>query len=288
MNVEFGPSSGSAPAPVLEKKETHATPVSGVNVESTTTVAAPVPQVPAVASPSFLAPRGLVLGDKLPEFKEIIFPRVNIAQNIGQLKDTFQPGSLVYNQSALLFTPPIIDKTTGNVAKPGLPPVHLIVLGFRETRFVEKVKGGARGLIVDTEEQVRAAGGTTDYNEWKLKEASGIKRFEALAEAIVAIRRPDHCKDDKSVFVYDVDGHRYALGIWGLKGTAYTVAKTAFFTPRAMGCLQEGGYPSYVFAVTTKWKPFDGGNGAWIPVCIPVERTSEKALDFVRKVLTGQ
>lgn len=286
MEVSFGPESGSAPAPVVEKA-TNATPVAGVTVESTP-AAAPASQVPAVRSPGFLAPRGLVLGDKLPDFKEIIFPRVNISQNIGQLKDTFQPGSLVYNQNTCLFTPPIIDKATGNVTKQGLPPVYMIVLGFRPTRFVEKVKGGARGLIVDTEEQVRAAGGTTDYNEWKLKETSGIKRFEALAEAIVAIRRPEHCKDDKSVFVYDVDGHRYALGIWGLKGTAYTVAKTAFFTPRAMGCLQEGGYPSYVFAVTTKWKPFDGGNGAWIPVCIPTDKTSEKALDFVRRVLTGE
>lgn len=290
MNVSFGPESGSAPAPVLEKKETNVTPVTGVAAPEAP-VAQPAAQMPAVRSPGFLAPRGLVLGDKLPDFKDIIFPRVNIVHNTGNLKDTFSPGSLVYDaqqNATVLYTPPIIEKATGKTTKEGTPPVTMIVLGFKDTRFVEKVAGGARGAILDTEEQVLASGGTTNYNEWKLKKASGIKYFEPLAEAIVAIRRPAHCPDNKSVFVYDVDGHRYALGIWGLKGSAYTVAKRAFFTPRAMGHLQEGGYPSFTFAVSTLLKPFDTGNSTWIPVCIPVERTSEPVLAFVRRVLGGE
>lgn len=286
MEVVFGNPAGASPAPVIEKIVTP-TPVDGVVVESVNSVcpAPPVPQVPAVRHTTALAPVGLVLGDRIPDFKEIILPRLNIVQNIGELKDTFQPGALVYNKDTELFTPPIIRN--GVIEQAPLTPVNLVVLGFRPTRFVEKVKGGGQGLIVDTEDAVRANGGTLDYNEHRLKEKDGMKRFEQLAEALVAIRRPDHCKDDDTVFTYLVGGHKYALGLWGMKGTSYTVAKRAFFTPRAMGCLKKGGYPSYHFAVTTKEETYPNGNKAWIPICIPTVQTDTAFLEFAGQILNG-
>jgi hypothetical protein len=299
MQVAFGPEGGAAPvpAPVTEKVVTP-TPVDGVTVESVNThvpAAAPVSQALTVRSPSSLAPAGLVLGDKIPEFKDIILPRLNIAQNIGNLKDTYQPGSLVYNQTTLLFVPPVVNKDNGAVIKPGLPAVNMVILGFRPTRYVEKVEGGGRGVIVDTEDAVRTHGGTLDWNEFELKKKDGIKLFESLAEALVAIERPEHCiaqganpSDDDPVFVYDVAGKKYAIAIWGLKGMAYTVAKTAFFTPRSVGCLRKGGYPSYVFSVTTKWKPGKKpGSGAFIPVPVPTGPTSAPLLEFVSQILNG-
>jgi hypothetical protein len=293
MNVSFGPQSGASAAPALvTEKVVTPTPVEGVTVESVTTVcpaaAAPAALVPPVQTSTALAPVGLVLGDKIPEFKEIILPRINIVQNIGGLKDTFEPGELVFNQTTVVFTPPILNKTTGQVEKAGTPPIDMVILGFKPTRFVEKVAGGGRGLIVDSEAKVTANGGTLDFNEAKLRAKDGMKYFEALAEALVAIRRPEHCKDDDTVFVYEVaPGEKYALGIWGMKGSAYTVAKTAFFTPRSMGCLKKGGYPSYHFAVSTKEKGFQTGNKAWVPVAIPTVPTSETFLAFARQILTG-
>lgn len=301
-NVKFGPESGASPAPVLERTETHETPVSGVTVESTLTACpAPASQLPVVRNPNTsIAPAGMVLGDKIPEMKEIILPRLNIVQNIGDLKDTFAPGSLVYDQKVELFTPPIIKD--GVVKREPLPPVTLLVLGFRPTRYVEKVEGGGRGMIVDSEDLVRANGGTLDFNEWKSKKAAGMKRFECLAEALIAIQRPAHLvakgskpEDPDPVFTYDIDElingkpgpRKFALGLWGLKGTSYTVAKRAFFTARAMGCLKRGGYPSYVFAVTSKEESYPGGNKAWIPVCIPTGPTDESLLEFARQVLQG-
>jgi len=290
MNIEFGNPSGASPAPVTEKIVTP-TPVEGVTVESETTHCA-APATPAASAVTVrentsLAPAGLILGDKIPEFKEIILPRVNIVQNIGGLKDTFEPGELVFNQTTVLYSPPVINKTTGVVEVAGTPPVDMVILGFRPTRFAEKVAGGGRGIIVDTEEKVTANGGTLDYNEWKLKAKDGIKYFEYLAEALVAIRRPEHCKDDDTVFVYPVGGHKYALAIWGMKGSAYTVAKTAFFTPRSMGCLRKGGYPSYHFAVSTFEKPFQTGNKAWVPVCLPTVPTDATFLEFAAQILKG-
>lgn len=292
MEIKFdakAPSAAPAPTevkanPVIEVAAT-ATPVA-----APTPAAVPAPATTAVAvapSNGALVPGGLVLGDKIPEFKDIILPRLNIVQNIGSLKDSFAPGGIVFNQQALLFTPPIIDKTTGNVSKVGLPPVIITCLGFRPTRFVEKVGGGARGMIVDTEEAVRANGGTLDYNEWKLKKNDGMKRFEELADALVAIERPECIKDDGSYFVFPVGDKQYALAIWGLKGTAYTAAaKRVFFTSRATGCLSKG-YPTRSFAMTTRWTSFEGGNGTWVPALIPHQPSTPEFMAWVGNVLKG-
>lgn len=226
-----------------------------------------------------------MIGDKLPDLSEIMLPRINIVQGIGGLKESFPEGALIFNQSIELFRPPTLNKD-GSTKDAGTKPVNLTVLGFRPTRFVEKIKGGGKGMIVNTEEDVRNAGGTLDFNEHKLKEASGMKRFEPLAEAMVAIQRPEHCTDDDTVFVYDVEGKKYALAIWGMKGVVYTAAaKGVFFTARQLGALRKGGYPSFNYNVTTKLKPFGTGNKAWVPVCLTGTANSPAFLEFVQGII---
>jgi hypothetical protein len=289
MNIDFSKNGGAVAAPVIDVPNSagvrgDAGPCAAEGVSSETAVA-------TVPKSGALAPGGLVLGDKLPSFKEIILPRINIAQSVGTLKDSFPFGGIVFNQQVLLYSPPDIDKQTGNIRKPGLPPVAMTVLGFRPTRFAEKVAGGARGLIVDSEDAVRANGGTTDYNEWNLKKAAGMKRFEPLAEALVAIERPEHLADDDTVFVYAVKSgdtvKKYALAIWGMKGTAYTAAaKRVFFTARAMGCLQKGGYPSWSYNVSTRSETRES-NTYSVPGCIPREKSSPEFLEFVAGILNA-
>ena len=278
MEVSFTNDGGAAtPAPVIDTQAT----VTPAPADATN------PNPPAVRAPSQVAaPSGLVLGDKLPEFKDIILPRLNLVQNIGQLKDSFTPGSIVFGQNAVLYCPQENDPKTGNCKVPASPPVRICVLGFRPTRYVEAVEGGAgRGLICNTEAEVRANGGTMDYQEWKLKKAAGMKRFQPLAEAVIAIERPEICADDDTVFVYTVAGKKVAIGLWAMKGTSYTAAaKRVFFTARAMGCLTKG-YPTRIFSLTTREESFNGTNKAWVPVCLPIEKTSEEFLAFVAGVL---
>jgi len=286
MEVDFSKTGGAVPAPVIEH-----TKVPGPDGQPMEVIngSGPIPTAndSPVAQNQQLAPGGILLGDKLPTFKEIILPRVNIVQGVGQLKDNFPFGSIVFNQQALLYCPPDIDKTTGNIKRAGTKPVIMTVLGFRPTRFAEKVAGGGRGMIVDTEDLVRANGGTLDYNEWKLKQNSGMKRFEYLADALVAIERPESLADDDTIFVYSVDGRKYALAIWGMKGTAYTAAaKRVFFTARAMGCLKAGGYPSWNYSVSTRVEAREG-NTYSVPVCLPNQKSSPAFLDFVRTVLNA-
>lgn len=278
MEVDFSSKGGVTPAPAAPVIST-----TGVGGEAPTHETHSDPVAPGQQ----LAPGGLLLGDKLPTFKDIILPRINIVQGVGLLKDRFPFGSIVFDgqsNGAVLYTPPDIDQSTGNVKRAGTKPIVLTVLGFRPTRFAEKVVGGIRGMIVDSEDAVRANGGTLDYNEWNLKKSSGMKRFEYLAEALVAIERPDIIADDDTVFVYSVDGKKYALAIWGLKGTAYTAAaKRVFFTARAMGCLRNG-YPSHSFNVSTRVEKRENNTYA-VPVCLPNSKSTPAFLEFVGTIL---
>ncbi len=276
MEVKFGNEAGAAPAPVIDvpsEKTASAAP------------AAPAPQQPSQAVA--LSRGGLLLGDTIPSFDQIILPRLNIVQGVGKLKDSFPQGAIIWNQTLPLFVPPDIDPKTGNIRRAGTPPITLTVLGFRPTRYVERVAGGARGQICNTEAEVRAAGGTTDYKEWDLKKASGMKYFQLLAEALVAIERPEGCADDDSVFVYPVGDKKYTLALWGMKGSVYTAAaKRVFQTQRAMGALR-GGYPTMNFHVTTRLENWSNGNSSWIPVCINGQKSTPEFLAFVQDVIGG-
>jgi hypothetical protein len=211
----------------------------------------------------------------------------DIVQNMGELKDTFELGSLVYDQNTVLFIP--AKQKDGNIIRTATPPVNMVVLGFRPTRYVEKTTGGARGEIVASLADVAAKGGTTDYKEWKLKEKSGGKFFQPLVDALVAVERPESCPDNDTVFLYEVEGKKYTLALWSMKGSVYTAAaKRVFFTARRMGVLAKGGYPSFQYAISTKEESWTTGNRAWVPVCLPIKATTPAFLAFVKSVLNPE
>jgi hypothetical protein len=199
MKVEFGPSTGLAPAPAIEVDSKVAPTAPTTEQPAQQSAPAPVPDTerspfpPGSLTPVQHAAKtgGLMLGDTIPDFKDIILPRLNIVQGVGNLKDQFPQGAIVFNQSTVLFVPPDIDPQTGNVRRAATAPVGITVLGFRPSRFVEKIEGGGKGLIVNTEAEVRSNGGTLDYKEHKLKKASGMRLFQVLAEGLVAIERPE-------------------------------------------------------------------------------------------------
>lgn len=290
MEVSFAKSIGTeVPASSVAAPPTPTPPTPPTPSTSST------PPTTALAAPccgrhtSVLAPGGLLLGDKIPDFSEIVLPRINIVQNIGELKNSFPPGSLVLNQQVSLFIPPLVNAKTGKVEREATQPAALTVLGFRPTRYCEKIEGGTgRGIIVDSESSVRSAGGTLDYKEWELKKASGIKLFQPLADALVVVESPPDMKADDSMFSYEVASKRYALALWAMRGTSYTAAaKRVFFTARAVGNLRKGGYPSWSYAVSTREETYPGGNKAWIPVCLPKEKNSAEFINFVSAVLNA-
>lgn len=285
MEVSFA-KEGSVPAPTqVETIKPANNPVAAPVAEAESAPGVPA-TIPSVGVPA--QANKLVLGDRLPSFKDVILPRINVVANTGDLCKTFTPGSLVHGQSAVLFVPPAIDPKTGNAVRQGTAPVAMYIVGIISDRFSEKVKGGIGGQIVDTEEQVRAAGGTLDYKEWELKESSGMRRFEPLTDILVAIERPEIVKDDDTVFNFTVGEKKFTIAAWAMKGAAFTsVMKQTLNPARLMGVLKQG-FPTWSFHVTTRIKSFKTKKGvvdAWVPVWIPNQKTSPEVLNFIGEIV---
>lgn len=272
--------------PVEELKSANPTPVPGVTVESTTTaagVAASAPATQAVAKTAGSA--GFRFKDDLVGFADVKFPRLNIVQNIGQLKDQFSPGEVVFGQATVLFTPPVFDVKTGNQVKAGTQPLNITAIGIVSRRFSEKIAGGIGGQLVNTEEEVRAAGGTLNYQEWDLKKEAGMKRFEPLIDFLIAMRRPEHIADDDKVFSFPVGSLKYALGFWSLKGASYTAAFKEVLAYHRMAATLREGFPMHNFALSTRLKKWTGGKEAFVPILIPAEKSTPEFLEFATKLV---
>ena len=247
-----------------------------------TPVAAPAPAQQVVK----VNASGFPLGDDLPGFDEVMFPRLNLVHGVGQLKDTFTPGEFVFDQRIVLFSPPVIDKKTGNIITPALAPVNITVVGIVSKKFSEKIEGGIGGQVVNTEAEVRAAGGTLDYNEWKQKKASGMKRFENMNDMLIAIRRPETVKDDDTVFTFAVGNSKYALAKWSVKGTAYTHAFKGVLAYARLAGVLRGGYPAHSFSLSTRLESKTGiANPYWVPVLVPAEKSTPEFLEFVKQIV---
>lgn len=290
MNVNFGKTDGGAgtsPAPVIDVP-TQTTPVQDLGP---TGPSGGPGNVGCCGVPATTRNAGFISGDDLPAFKDVMLPRLNLVHDIGGLKDSFSPGEIVWGQQTVLFTPPVINKQTGNVEKVGTQPIILTVLGEVQKRFHEIVEGGMGGQIVQTENEVRAVGGTLDYSEWKMKKGAGMKRFGPMLDLLVVIQRPESVADDNTVFGFEVEGNKYALGLWSLSKTAYTEGyKKSLGIHRLTGVLkgkrsEGGGYPSHSFAVSTRLNPYPGGNKAWVPVVLPAKKSTPAFLEFVNQIL---
>ena len=117
-------------------------------------------------------------------FEDIILPRVNIVQKVGDLSNVFTPGEIVLDKSLVIYTPPVPEK---NIA--GTKPLNIVVLGFRKRQFAEKTDGKVRGMLVNSEADVVKHGGTLDYKEWEhslnTPGAAKLRLFERLATAAI-------------------------------------------------------------------------------------------------------
>lgn len=290
MKVSFSKTAAAAPSPTETVTETVPTPAADVVIPVTTTVtpAADIPTQPANASAVAVRPPSAVststavpaYNDEDIDFGDIILPRLNIVQKVGDLSNIFTPGEVVLNQNLVIHDP---KKT---------PAVNFTVIGFKKKQFVEKVEGGAMGALYNSEDDVVSHGGTLDYKEWQesvksAKETGGkaLKYFQRLATALLLVERPAGIPDeDHTVFPYECEGKWYALALWSMKGTSYTNGAKTIFTARKIGHLRSGGYPSQAWTLTTKLENY-GGNFAYIPVVKPGAKSTPAFVAFVKDIL---
>lgn len=251
--------------------------------ESIPSCSALVPQVPAVATapPQFF-------DDNNIGYEDLIVPRINLVQKVGDLSLVFQAGEIVLNQTTCIHVP---ENKGKGIAGSG--PLVITPIGFKKTQFVEKVSGGGKGLFVNTEQEVVAAGGTLEYREWEASKntANPKKRFERYATLLLLVRQPIALLPDAEhqIFPHCIDGAHYVLCLMGLKSTAYTGMAKRLFTERKIGFLKAGGYPSFSWNLTTDIKSFPGADGgtnyAAVPILSPGPKSSPALLEYVRESL---
>lgn len=261
-------------------------PVTGKAEAPTTRALVPAPVVPRGALSRRGNP-GVETSDDSISLGEIQIPTLNIVQGVGQLMETFDPGAIIYGKEHQLANPPSKNAKDGN--KESTPVVELIVIGFRPTRWAEKIAGGEQGRICNSEEYVYTIGGTTDYNE-AYEAGKQVKAFfQPLATALVLVRAPENFDpatvEDTFPFECAVEGKsvRYALASWHLRGTGFTNGAKPLKTERKLGKLK-GGYTSRVVHFTTLLKHF-GTNKAYIPVLRIRDATTDEQRVLAREVL---
>ncbi len=248
----------------------------------------PAPERPANPAAIAVAPanRGAFSDDDEGiSFGEVLLPRLNIVQKVGELSNIFSPGAIVLNSQLVMLDAPAQAKP--NEAPRTQPnPLRIVFLGFKGTQYVEKVPGGGMGSLVDTVEEVIALGGTIDYNEAR---RTNKPEFQTMKTAMVVIEQPEIAKDDSTSFVYEVAGKHYAVGLWSMKGTAYTRGAKVVMTARKIGHLKDGllatrsiepergGYVTGVWNLSTLLTQF-GQNFAYVPILRPsiIEGKSEE------------
>lgn len=298
-----------AESPVIEVQATPVIPVVEPAVKSVIVVAtdtgtveavvvdstpvSQIPTAPAVNGAVIIIPKTetavaqtdspSVFNDEDIGFDDIRLPRLNIVQKVGDLSNIFVPGEIVLNQSAVIHEPADATKK-----KAGHPPLILTVVGFKKKQYVEKVVGSEMGMLLNSELEVVAKGGTLDYKEWQ--QSNGAKKyFQRLATALILVQKPEHYTDEDNLsFPYECEGQHYALALFSMKGTAYTNAAKHIYTARKIGHLQAklGGYPAQAWSLTTKLEKF-GENYAHIPIIKPGPKNTEGFRAFVQELRDG-
>lgn len=267
-----------------------AAPAAAPAADMTPATAIPTRAV-TVAPPAMpIAPASpMELDDDNIGFEDVILPRLNIVQKVGDLSVIFNPGEIVLNKAAVVHEPKE-EKRKANPA--GTGPLNITVLGFRKRQFTEKIEGGTMGALLNHEADVAKNNGTLDYKEWKASVdasklpggAPALRYFQRLATAVLLVERPAHIPDEDHVlFPFDCEGKFFALALWSMKGTAYTHAAKPLFTARKLGHLRKG-YREQSWGLTTNLEGFNN-NFAYVPVLSVGAKNSQAFKDFCADIL---
>ena len=262
------------------------TPVAAVAVETVTTIANPVAPAPAgptitdnsvpagaVATvPTFAPPakQTSFYDDESLDAGDLVLPRFNIVQKVGELSNVFPPGSILLNGQLVLAE---AGKGTDKSKE-----IKILVVGFQPTIYTEKVEGGIRGNMFRSEQEVVAANGTLDWNE-----ATATKRtlYQRLATAMILVEQPEGL--DAAAFPTTIEGKNYSLALYSMKGTSYTNAAKHFKSARKIGHLR-GGYRTGFWTMQSQLKKFSE-NYAYIPVVKSAGAASPEFQAAVKEIL---
>lgn len=222
------------------------------------------PAVPAIRPP-------LGVG-KTQEFTgNLSLPYLGMAYGVGGLSEAgFAPGSLVLGKEHLL-------------AEKG-EPIRLIVMSFEEY-FKEYVTSaewtaGKRPRVFRTEEEAKAAGLSTRYNQdtGQLPQAPQAMVWTTLIEKPEKVTCP--------LFCIEANGKAYAPAYFPLERSAYGAVRQDFGMAVKF-ILKARGIHTGVWSVHTVLKTAKTGNKTWVPKISLVEHLTAEQEATIKAALAA-
>lgn len=225
--------------------------------ESKTTEEATTATSTELAAPQQQMALGTISGDI--DTSDIVIPRLNIVQNVGELGELFNAGSIVLNKEVELSN--------------GTTPIEVTVLSARK-QFVENLDydSDEKPAVFNTLEEVKAAGGTIEWVNDRKPSFVPVLHLNVLFKAPQGV---DYA------LPLSYEGASYGLAVWTLRGVAYTRAGKNILTA-AKFSLRDGLFNGK-WELTTKREKF-GKNSVFVPVLRNVGRNSAEFVEFIRSI----
>lgn len=148
---------------------------------------------------------------------DLAMPKINIVQSVGPLSEDFKPGSILYNKEIVLAKP-------SDDPKEWTEPVEVTVLSVKKQyQEVTDYDSDEQGRIVDSMEEVEAAGGWID---WRNDEKPP---WRPMLTALCMVKAPNEDLAERFTLAAPT-GDTYELALWIMTGTSYTRAGKQIMT----------------------------------------------------------
>ena len=196
---------------------------------------------------------------------DLILPRINLTQKVGDLGDQFGPGVIAFQKEMVLW-------------KEGQAPLNLVIL-HAQKRYQENTEFGSdeMGQVVDTLDEVKALNGWIDWRDGE----DGKRQAPPWAprlDVICVVEAPEGA--DTSLFPFEFNGKAYAAAVWTLSKSAFTSAGRTVLTARAT--FLRDGYRTGLWQVSTAKR--QGPKGIYF---VPCFRANGKTPEAFREFLAG-
>ena len=180
---------------------------------------------------------------------DIKLPRLNLVNKVGDLSNTFTPGTWVLNKEHQLTEISKTDKSVGE-------PLRVIVARYGvEYRESLPFDSEVRPRVFTEAEQVRLAGGVVTYEK-------GENRYSKIGHIEFFIQEPEGLSDEAtSDFFYVFGDKRYARAIYTASVTAYPGTVKVVYTAHRQGHLRKTGPCGGFFLLGSKITV--GKKGTW-------------------------
>jgi hypothetical protein len=200
------------------------------------------------------------------EASDFVTPRLNLVQRIGELPNSFAPGTWVLNKEKQ------ITEKLGD-------PLQVIVLTRPQKFYMEHLAydpAGPKPRTFDSLEDVKAAGLTVEWDNINNIRASA----DRAARVTLLIAKPEHLPDDANFSIVVPEVGACAIASWLLTGNAYRMAARRLFTAEHIDL---GGLPFFTMSWILRSQAIkSGGYPVFAPQIVPSRRLKDETVMAIK------